>query len=220
MEKEKMRKNKSKTKVEKPVYSSDLKIVVIGNVNTGKTSLVNRYIHDKFVSTYKPTLGSQFDYKIIQLNETIYRIHFWDLGGQDRNPQVTNLFARDSNGVIIVCEANEEQSMKDTLAWKENVIENNGDKNISIILLENKSDLIEGGDEAGIKKLETFAQENGYDKAFRTSAKTGYGVDKALLFLFNLIIERKGNEPTLLTDEESLSYLENEKKKNENCCKN
>ncbi|MCQ2820342.1 MAG: GTP-binding protein [archaeon] len=202
---------------EKTNYSSDLKIVIIGNANTGKTSFVNRYIHNKFTNTYKATLGSQFDYKIVEIKDVVYRVHFWDLGGQDRNPQVTNLFSRDSHGVIILCEANNSQSLEDTLVWKKSVQENN-DNNISVILIENKSDLFEGGDEAGIETIQEFAKNNSFDGAFRTSAKTGFGVEKAMTFLFNNIVERRANDPSIVESGEEFSKLSKSQKKAKGCC--
>ena len=54
--------------------NKDLKIIIVGNSGTGKTSLVNKYIHNKFAKTYSPTIASQFSYKIYKKDEVIYRV--------------------------------------------------------------------------------------------------------------------------------------------------
>ena len=104
--------------------SIGLKIIIIGDTSTGKTSIVTKYIYNKFSESYKATIVSQFDFKIIKYKDQIYRLQFWDLAGQDRSPEMTKLFCQDTNGVIICCEVNKKESRDNTLKWKENFINN------------------------------------------------------------------------------------------------
>ena len=84
---------------------TDLKIIVIGASGTGKTSFVNRWIKNSFSNTYKPTVVSDFGFKIFEDKEKIYRVQLWDLGGQDKNAMITKLFAKDSHGCVILSDA-------------------------------------------------------------------------------------------------------------------
>ena len=56
--------------------SRDLKIIIVGDSGTGKTSFVNRYILNKFAGNYQATIATQFSSKILQLNDIIYRLQF------------------------------------------------------------------------------------------------------------------------------------------------
>lgn len=203
-------------------FGSDLKLILVGNQSTGKTSLINRFIHGSFVETYKATLGAQFEYKIIKIGDSSYRVHFWDLAGQDRSPQVANLFARDSNGVIVVCEVNNKQSKEDALKWKEAVINSNQDDDLCMILLENKSDLVAEGDTFGVEEIENYATENGFLKGYRTSAKTGFNVETAVMYLLQRIVERgmmcdSTIKDQVITDDDIV--LQNKiKKEKKSCC--
>ena len=93
----------------KPVKnkSHDLKIIIVGDSGTGKTSFVNRYILNKFTGNYQATIATQFSSKIIKFNDTTYRLQFWDIAGQDRNVTTTNIFCKNTNGIVLCCEIND-----------------------------------------------------------------------------------------------------------------
>ncbi|CAK5124969.1 unnamed protein product [Meloidogyne enterolobii] len=78
------------------------KVLVIGDMGTGKTSLIQRYIHDSFPSLYKPTIGVDFATKLIQYEDTLIRLQFWDISGQERFANMTRVYYRDSHGAFIV----------------------------------------------------------------------------------------------------------------------
>ena len=204
--------------------SINFKVIIIGNQSTGKTSLINKYVYNKFSNDYKATIVSQFDYKIIKKEEQNYRLSFWDLAGQDKNPEMIKLFSQDSNGVIICCEVNNIKSMKDTLIWKENLINSIDINKVTIILCENKCDLLNKNDEK-INLLENFSQENKFNKCFRTSSLNGYGIEDMMNYLLDDMIKRlEFNEDGFDNSLNSFSLgkkkEKKEKKKNEKkkCC--
>ncbi|KAI1724231.1 ras family domain-containing protein [Ditylenchus destructor] len=57
------------------------KIIVIGDISTGKTSLIQRYVHDIINQHYKATLGVDFATKLVQCDDTLVRLQFWDISG-------------------------------------------------------------------------------------------------------------------------------------------
>ena len=61
------------------------KVIVIGNSATGKTSIVNRFVGDRFDHNYKATVSPDFQVKIINLGGTEIRLQVWDLIGMDTN---------------------------------------------------------------------------------------------------------------------------------------
>ncbi len=126
-------------------YRSDLKIIIIGNVATGKTSYVNKWTKNIFNEAYKPTIVSEFGFKIFEYNGSFYRIQLWDLAGMDQNAMVTKIFAKDAQGCIILCDATNKKTRDDTLKWKRSIDEVgkffDGGK-IPCLLVENKIDLL------------------------------------------------------------------------------
>ena len=62
-------------------FRSDLKIIVIGNTRTGKTSFVNKYTKNIFSDVYKATIVSEFGFTIMERGGKLYRVQIWDLSG-------------------------------------------------------------------------------------------------------------------------------------------
>ena len=84
---------------------TDLKIIVIGTSGTGKTSLVNKWTKNIFSDSYKATIVSEFCFKIVEDEGNLYRVMMWDVAGQDKNIMVTKLFAKNSDGCVIIYDA-------------------------------------------------------------------------------------------------------------------
>ena len=172
---------------------NELKIIVIGNSNTGKTSFVNKWTKGTFTDFYKATVVSEFSYKIFQYKEKFYRIQLWDLAGQDKNTTITKIFSKNAQGCLVLCDITNKETMNDTLKWKESVDESARFLDGGIlpsVLVENKIDLVEedvAKDETEIKK---FAEDNKFVGYFRTSVKMGIGVDECMEFLITTILER------------------------------
>ena len=177
-------------------FGIDLKIILLGNLSTGKTSLINRYIHNTFEEKCRATIAPEFSYKVVKTNGIIFRLQFWDLPGQERNPVVTGLFCKDSNGVIFCCEVNNNKSREDILKWEESLKDNLDIYNIPKILIENKCDLL-GNEEKyndNFEELKKFSDDNNFTGCFRTSALNGYNIDKAFVFLIEEIAKKLNEE--------------------------
>ena len=174
-------------------FGNDLKVILLGNVSSGKTSIVDRYINNIFQEKKRATISPNFAYKLIKKNNIIYRVHFWDIPGQDRSPQITSVFCRDAQGFIFCCDALVKKSREDIITWK-NSLENILDlSDIPLIILENKCDLLgkeENDYNKGVEELKKFSDENNFLGAFRTSALNGYNIENGINFLVDEIINK------------------------------
>lgn len=197
---------------------NELKIIVIGNSNTGKTSLVNKWNKGTFTETYKATVVSEFSYKIFKHNEKFYRIQLWDLAGQDQNTCITKIFSKNAQGCVVLCDITNADSLNDTLKWKESVDETTrfaDGELLPSVLVQNKIDLVEEDVVKNDEEIKKFSEDNKFIGFFRTSAKTGFGIDECLTFLITNIIERmekctKGGNNPFEKDRKSL-VLEHKK---------
>ena len=58
------------------------KILLIGELGTGKTSIIKRYVHQFFSQYYRATIGVDFALKVLNWNSnTIIRLQLWDIAG-------------------------------------------------------------------------------------------------------------------------------------------
>ena len=177
----------------------DLKIIIVGDSGTGKTSFVNKYILNRFADTYQATIATQFSSKILEINGITYRLQFWDIAGQDRSVTTTNIFCKNTNGVVLCCEINDKNTLNNTIIWKNSIEQNIDVTNVPMIIIQNKCDLL--GSELeynnGIEELKEFTERNGIKNCFRTSAMTGFGIQESMEYLIQEIIkvtEFKENE--------------------------
>ena len=173
--------------------NSELKIIVIGNSNTGKTSFVNKWTKGTFTDNYKATVVSEFSFKVFQFKDKYYRIQLWDLAGQDKNTHITKIFSKNSHGCIVLCDITNKETLNDTLKWKESVDESTrfiDDDIIPSVLVQNKIDLVDEESLKDEEEIKKFAEDNKYIGYFRTSVKMGVGVDECMEFLITNILER------------------------------
>jgi GTP-binding protein of the ras superfamily involved in termination of M-phase len=64
-----------------PPKSVVVKIGMLGDVQVGKTSLMVKYVNDRFDENYMMTLGVNFLEKKVELKNTEINMMIWDLGG-------------------------------------------------------------------------------------------------------------------------------------------
>ena len=120
----------------------NFKIVVIGPSAVGKTSIINRFIHDSFSLKYQFTMGVDFLAKSINLgSEKIAKLIIWDIGGQERFDFLHRSFYAGTNGALLVFDLSREHTFIEIDKWLKNLWNQVGE-DIPFILLGNKSDLI------------------------------------------------------------------------------
>jgi len=173
---------------------NELKIIVVGNSGTGKTSFVNKWIKDTFEETYKATVVSEFSYKMVEYKEKSYKIQLWDLAGMDQNICITKIFSKDSHGCIVVSDITNEKTLTECVKWKNTVDETTkflDGTNIPSILLRNKVDLLEEKDNNDDEDMiKDFCEKNKFLRCFKTSAKAGTNIEEAMNFLIGNIVDK------------------------------
>lgn len=174
----------------------DLKIVLVGNSGTGKTSFATRWINGTFSETYKATIMSDFSYKIYTYKGKTYKIQIWDIAGQDKNIYTSKIFTKNAHGSITLSDVTVPNSLKETLKWKKAVDDNTkflDNDYIPTVLIQNKIDLIEESKLRNDEEVKQFAKDNGFINYFKTSCKDGTNVNECMDFLIQNIIERMEN---------------------------
>lgn len=118
-----------------------MKILLIGDSSVGKSSMLSRYVDNKFSSDFITTVG--IDFKNISIktkNETNVKLQIWDTAGQERFKTITAAYYRGAQGVILTYDITQQETFKNILHWKR-ALDHHASKNIKIILVGNKIDL-------------------------------------------------------------------------------
>ena len=175
---------------------TDLKILVIGCSGAGKTSFVQRWIKGEFDQSYKPTIVSEFHYKIFECRGNCYRIQLWDIGGQDKTPSMAKIFTRDSHGCIVICDITKKDTFEETKKWKKIVNDESafidGEK-LPFILIQNKIDLIKDDNDYlsfATNETKKMAEDKEFIGYYMTSVKENINVEEPIHYLIDNIVER------------------------------
>ena len=114
--------------------------------SVGKTSLMNRFVSNKFSLKYKATIGVDFLQKDINFDDKNVTLQIWDTCGQERFANLDSAFYRGANAAVIVFDVSNQKSFDALDAWIENFLENASPKNVNefpFLILGNKCDLAE-----------------------------------------------------------------------------
>ncbi|KAA3461748.1 ras-related protein RABH1e-like [Gossypium australe] len=118
------------------------KLVFLGDQSVGKTSIITRFMYDKFDTTYQATIGIDFLSKTMYLEDRTVRLQLWDTAGQERFRSLIPSYIRDSSVAVIVYDVANRQSLLNTSKWMEEVRTERG-SDVIIVLVGNKTDLVD-----------------------------------------------------------------------------
>ncbi|XP_062912395.1 ras-related protein Rab-32-like [Mobula hypostoma] len=168
------------------------KVLVIGELGVGKTSLIKRYIHQLFSQNYRATIGVDFALKVLHWDSnTLIRLQLWDIAGQERFGNMTRVYYKEAVGAIVVFDVSRRSTFDAVLKWKSDLDKNvklPDGKPIPAVLLANKCDQQWDGLENNPTSMDRYCKENGFVTWFQTSAKDNINVDEAMKFLVGNIL--------------------------------
>ena len=171
----------------------EIKIIVVGQCNTGKTSFCRLWTKNEFSDKYKATVMTDFNYKIYQYMGDYYKVQIWDIAGQDRNIGVTKILTKDAHASLIFCDITNKKTLDETLKWKKEIDENSRFKDGSLlpcVLIQNKIDLVKQSEINDDAYFKSFSNRNKFLKSFRISVKKKIGVNEVMDYIIGHIIEK------------------------------
>ena len=167
----------------------EIKVILIGESGTGKTSLINATMGLKFKDTVESTTTNSFSSKTVTINNKEYVLNLWDTIGQEKFRSLTKIFIKDSKIVILVYDITRKASFNELNFWLKMIQDILGDEPV-LGICGNKSDLFvkEQVKEAEVKK---YSEEKNIPFKL-TSAKNPLSFNKFLEDLVKKYLEKRG----------------------------
>ncbi|XP_046815553.1 ras-related protein Rab-43 [Vespa crabro] len=180
------------------------KIVLIGDCETGKTSVVQRFRSGIFIERQGTTIGVDFTIKTVLIDGKKVKLQIWDTAGHERFRTITQSYYRSADGVIIVYDITNRSTILSIQRWVEEVRRYTS-SHVLLLLIGNKCDL---EDLRQVKKSEAEALCKYLPEVLQvieTSAKENTNIDAIFFCLASELKRRHDNRQ--ISDNEDVIKL-------------
>jgi len=171
-----------------------VKVVLVGYLAVGKTSLRKRLVSETFSANYLATLGVDFATKRLVIDDQVVELQIWDIAGQKNYYSVADRFLKNSDAALLVYDLTNKSTLEHLESRMEQIKANNENEEPVFLVIGNKMDLQEP--EMTKEEINNYFIEKGIEfeepiKTIFTSAKTGENVEHAFKLLGKMVMKRK-----------------------------
>lgn len=192
----------------------NIKIILLGDTNVGKTRLSNKYTHNTDLLVNTPTIGVEYFIKLYNKDNFIHNVQIWDTAGQERFRSIVRVFYKNNHACILVFDITNKKSLDNLQFWLNNFLEHSDNNNI--YLIGNKIDLKH--DKISYNIIQLFLQNNkNIIKFYEVSALTGENVVDSFNDIIQHTIQNIYSNEININNTLNIE-LENEKNINKKCC--
>ncbi|KMZ74176.1 Ras-related protein Rab-5C [Zostera marina] len=150
------------------------KLVLLGDMGAGKSSLVLRFVKGQFLEFQESTIGAAFFSQTLALSDATVKLEIWDTAGQERYHSLAPMYYRGASAAIIAYDITNTESFERAKKWVDE-LQKQGNPNMVTALAGNKADLEENRKVAA-EEAKAYAEVNGLF-FMETSAKTAVNVN-------------------------------------------
>ena len=167
-----------------------LKILLIGDSEVGKTSVLLKYTENIFPEDHISTIGVEYKDKFIKKGKYNIRLQIWDTAGQERFHSITKNIYRNANGVLFIYDVTNKETFNNIKNWIKDL--ENFQNDIKSIIVGNKIDL-EDKREVNKNDLEELSKK--YNIPYlETSAKNNINIEECFDLIINEILKGKEDD--------------------------
>ena len=187
-----------------------LKLIVVGNQGTGKSSILNRFVNETFDENYQATIGLDFHSKNITIHDQDVRLIIYDTAGQEKFRSLIPMYIREAQIILFIYDISDKDSFDSIPKWIQQV-NDVINKEVVFVLIGNKIDL-ESNRKVTFEEGKKLAEKSNY--IFQeVSAKTGQNFENLFeVQIFEAVYNKFKKEFDKREEggEEQLNYETNE----------
>uniref|UniRef100_A0A8B9N0L7 Ras-related protein Rab-17 n=1 Tax=Accipiter nisus TaxID=211598 RepID=A0A8B9N0L7_9AVES len=179
----------------RPTYT--YKVVLLGSMSVGKSSLAYRYVKNDFKELL-PTVGCSFFTQTLNLEVATVKFEIWDTAGQEKYHSVCHLYYRGAHAALLIYDITNKETLNKAKLWLRDLEKEFLPSEIVIALVGNKMDLA-ADREVATQEGEEFARTKGL-LFTETSAKSCHQVNDIFMAIAQELLQReqeKASTPSL-----------------------
>ena len=135
-------------------FDRGFKIIIAGSQGVGKSSLLLRYVDNVWTGNLLSTIGVDFKFKTINVNENRIKMQIWDTAGSEAFKSIVSAYYRGADAVVLVYDRSDSNSFAELKNFWIEEVKKYKEPTCELVLIANKSDLGDGGiTEDEVKKL-------------------------------------------------------------------
>ncbi len=194
------------------------KILLVGDKDVGKTSLLNRYIENYFTLNSLSTIGIDMMIKQIIFNNTYYKLQLWDLAGNEKYRNIVSAYFSKCDIIIFTYDITDRSTFENLTNWLDDIKEYNNSnlKNIVKILVGTKLDL-EDDRQVSYEEAKKFAENSDIVSNIECSAKTDVKVRDIFDIVIDELVKLDDRDDLEIDDEDDISDIQDKKNKKYDC---
>ena len=193
----------------------ECKVVLLGEMLTGKTSLISRLVDNTFNYNEQTTfVASNYSKEIEypEFNNITLKLQIWDTAGQEKFRSINKIFYKEAAVAILVYDITNERSFEQLKSYWYQEVKQKGEKNVVFAVAGNKCDLF-SEEKVNEKQGREFATEIGA-VFFQTSPLSNINVNELFREVGKVYLQKNG----LDKNEEFIKLKGKGKKKKDGCC--
>eukprot|EP01138_Halocafeteria_seosinensis_P006565 gb/GECG01006711.1/.p1 GENE.gb/GECG01006711.1/~~gb/GECG01006711.1/.p1 ORF type:complete len:212 (+),score=22.95 gb/GECG01006711.1/:1-636(+) len=156
-------------------YAYLFKYIIIGDTGVGKSCLLLQFTDNRFQPVHDLTIGVEFGARTVKVDDKEVKLQIWDTAGQESFRSITRSYYRGAAGALLVYDISRRETFNNLTRWLEEARQN-GNRNMVVMLIGNKSDL-DHRRQVSYQEGEEFARNNNLLFS-ETSAKVNENVHK------------------------------------------
>lgn len=170
------------------------KVCLLGDYAVGKTSLVRRFVYNRFDDKYLSTIGVKVSAKTVAVanGDDVVEVAMmiWDLAGSEEFDRMRSSYVRGASGAVLVCDLTRPTTLESLEGYASDLLAIS--PRARIIVAANKHDLIEPPHPETVQQLAAGQVEALAARlrapCYLTSAKTGEEVEGLFRHLGHLVV--------------------------------
>ena len=169
--------------------SSDTKVILVGDISVGKSSLLMQFEKQQFDEKVEPTIGANFITRLIETSHGPINLMVWDTAGQEKFRSLAPMYYRSAAVAVLVYDVTQKASLEAISGWAAEIADR-APPSIKTVVVGNK---IDATDDRVVftEQGEALARDIGAIGHYETSALTGDGIDNLFANVAEIEVENQ-----------------------------